>query len=138
MNPSMEPRQKKQKTRAKPLNSLLCYPYGLTWIIAIPQFDGTLDTIQDIGLENENKSEIKNIAQVEEENLDASLDEDEAIPETKNTILCQFQKVFPFSIILQLQISRIKQKRKCILLNGVMNLNGKDFVFSKANGECEF
>jgi len=55
-----------------------------------------------------------------------SEDEDEE-PSTENLILCQFEK-----------ITRIKSKRKCLLKDGIMHLNGKDYLFSMLNGECEF
>lgn len=34
-----------------------------------------------------------------------------------------------------LQVSHVKNKWKCLLRNGVMSLNGKDYVFSSATGD---
>jgi len=63
----------------------------------------------------------------DEEELDSSLDDDDVEPQTEHLVLCQFEK-----------IKRIKNKRKCVLKDGIMHLNGRDYVFSKAIGECEF
>jgi len=41
-----------------------------------------------------------------------------------NLILAQFEKV-----------TRSKSKWKCVLKEGMMNINGKDYTFSKATGE---
>eukprot|EP00842_Homolaphlyctis_polyrhiza_P002876 jgi/Hompol1/358/HPOL_001091-RA len=45
--------------------------------------------------------------------------------EVSNLLLCQFEKV-----------QRVKNKWKCALKDGVINVNGKDYLFSKAN--CDF
>jgi len=65
--------------------------------------------------------------QHDEDELDSSLDDDDEEPKTEHIILCQFEK-----------IARIKNKRKCTLKDGIMRLNGRDYLFSKATGECEF
>lgn len=89
MNPSIEPRQKKQKVRAKPNTNSNCLSVQLLLLItAIPQFDGTGDKLEVIE-ENESKNDVVKADEI----LDSSLDEEDTIPETKNTILCQFQKV---------------------------------------------
>jgi len=54
-------------------------------------------------------------------------DSDDEEPQTENLVLCQFEKV-----------TRIKNKRKCNLKAGVMHLNGRDYLFNKANGEFEW
>jgi len=62
------------------------------------------------------------------EPLNSDLDDkEESELETSNLVLCQFEK-----------ISRSKNKRKCKLKDGIMHLDGKDYVFSTAVGECEF
>ncbi|CCG82422.1 Putative uncharacterized protein [Taphrina deformans PYCC 5710] len=43
------------------------------------------------------------------------------------TVLCLFDKV-----------QRTKNKWKCILKDGIVNVNGRDFAFNKANGEFEW
>lgn len=44
-----------------------------------------------------------------------------------NLILAQFDKV-----------TRSKSKWKCVMKDGVMNLNGKDYIFNKASGEFQW
>lgn len=44
-----------------------------------------------------------------------------------NVVVCQYEKV-----------TRTRNKWKFVLKDGVMNLDGKDYVFNRANGEAEF
>lgn len=55
------------------------------------------------------------------------LDQTSEDPKTDDLVLAQFEKV-----------SRTKNRWKCILKDGVMHLNNKDILFSKATGEFEF
>lgn len=43
------------------------------------------------------------------------------------TVLCLFEHV-----------RRTKNKWKCVLKDGIVNVNGRDFAFNKANGEFEW
>jgi len=54
-------------------------------------------------------------------------DDDDREPETDHLVICQFEKV-----------TRIKNKRKTSLKGGIMRLNGRDYLFSRANGEFDF
>jgi len=64
----------------------------------------------------------------DDEELDSDLDDDDDTePETENYILCQYEKV-----------TRIKNKRKTNLKDGIMHINGKDSLFHKATGEFEW
>lgn len=47
--------------------------------------------------------------------------------DTDNVIVCQYDK-----------ITRIKNRWKFHLKDGVMNINGRDYLFSKANGDAEW
>jgi len=47
--------------------------------------------------------------------------------ETQNIILCMYDKV-----------TRTKNKWKCQLKDGIMSVNGKDYLFQKGNGDFEF
>ncbi|KAJ2803347.1 transcription factor IIA subunit alpha [Coemansia guatemalensis] len=47
--------------------------------------------------------------------------------ETEHIILCQYDKV-----------TRSKNKWKCVLRDGIMLINGRDFLFQKANGDFEW
>ncbi|KAJ8009282.1 hypothetical protein DPEC_G00087280 [Dallia pectoralis] len=68
--------------------------------------------------------------QVEEEPLnsedDVSDEEDQELFDTENVVVCQYDK-----------IHRSKNKWKFHLKDGIMNLNGRDYVFSKAIGDAE-
>ncbi|KAH9274034.1 hypothetical protein BASA83_003675 [Batrachochytrium salamandrivorans] len=60
--------------------------------------------------------------------IDSELDDDDSedeYAEVDHLVLCQFEKV-----------QRVKNKWKCVLKDGVVNVNGKDYLFNKAN--CDF
>uniref|UniRef100_A0A1A8QCM9 General transcription factor IIA, 1 n=1 Tax=Nothobranchius rachovii TaxID=451742 RepID=A0A1A8QCM9_9TELE len=69
--------------------------------------------------------------QVEEEPLnsedDVSDDDGGELFDTENVVVCQYDK-----------IHRSKNKWKFHLKDGIMNLNGRDYVFSKAIGDAEW
>lgn len=54
-------------------------------------------------------------------------DESDEEPDTSNLVLCQYDKV-----------ARTKTKWKAQLKDGMMQANGQDFVFKKANGDMNF
>ncbi|KAJ8981484.1 hypothetical protein NQ317_007010 [Molorchus minor] len=47
--------------------------------------------------------------------------------ETENVIVCQYDK-----------ITRSRNRWKFHLKDGIMNLNGEDYIFQKANGDAEW
>ncbi|KAG0369198.1 transcription factor IIA subunit alpha, partial [Gamsiella multidivaricata] len=47
--------------------------------------------------------------------------------ESDNIVLCQYDKV-----------SRTKSKWKCVLKDGIMLINGRDYLFHRANGDFEW
>ncbi|KAJ4959564.1 hypothetical protein NE237_026675 [Protea cynaroides] len=55
------------------------------------------------------------------------LDQGDEEPGTNHLVLAQFEKV-----------SRTKSRWKCTLKDGIMRLNNKDILFTKANGEFDF
>lgn len=67
----------------------------------------------------------------EEEPLNSEDDVSDEDPtdlfDTDNVVVCQYDK-----------INRNKNKWKFYLKDGIMNLNGRDFVFCKANGDAEW
>lgn len=92
----------------------------------IPQLDGLSDPLPE-----------------DDEELHSEDDIPEDIPQTSNLIVCQFEKVrdqiLHAKVFLNyLQVTRSKNKRKCVLLDGIMNLNGKTYMFQKATGEMDF
>ncbi|XP_003971552.1 transcription initiation factor IIA subunit 1 [Takifugu rubripes] len=103
------------------------------------QVDGTGDTSSDdeedeeeeYDEEDEEEREVAEDGQVEEEPLnsedDVSDEEDQELFDTENVVVCQYDK-----------IHRSKNKWKFHLKDGIMNLNGRDYVFSKAIGDAEW
>ncbi len=59
--------------------------------------------------------------------LDSSGDSSNEDQEVDHLLLCQYEKV-----------TRIKNKWKIVLRDGMCNINGKDFLFSKASGDFEW
>ncbi|XP_063296561.1 transcription initiation factor IIA subunit 1 isoform X2 [Pelobates fuscus] len=104
------------------------------------QVDGAGDTSSeededededDYDEEEEDKEKDGEDGQVEEEPLnsgdDVSDEEGQELFDTENVVVCQYDK-----------IHRSKNKWKFHLKDGIMNLNGRDFVFSKAIGDAEW
>ncbi|XP_024147125.1 transcription initiation factor IIA subunit 1 isoform X1 [Oryzias melastigma] len=105
------------------------------------QLDGTGDSSSDEDEEEEEEydeddEEEKDKAggedgQVEEEPLNSGDDvsdaEDQELFDTENVVVCQYDK-----------IHRSKNKWKFHLKDGIMNLNGRDYVFSKSIGDAEW
>lgn len=58
---------------------------------------------------------------------DVSDEEGQELFDTENVVVCQYDK-----------IHRSKNKWKFHLKDGIMNLNGRDYVFSKAIGDAEW
>ena len=56
---------------------------------------------------------------------DATDEDPQEVFETDNVVICQYEK-----------LSRVKTNWKFQLKDGIMNLNGKDFLFSKATGDA--
>uniref|UniRef100_A0A8C6MND5 Transcription initiation factor IIA subunit 1 n=1 Tax=Mus spicilegus TaxID=10103 RepID=A0A8C6MND5_MUSSI len=103
------------------------------------QVDGTGDTSseeddeEDYDEEEEEDKEKDGAedGQVEEEPLnsddDLSDEEGQEPFDTENVVVCQYDK-----------IHRSKNKWKFHLKDGIMNLNGRDYIFSKAIGDAEW
>lgn len=77
---------------------------------AIGQVDGEDDEDDDTGLGSDL------------DDSDGDMDD-----ESENIVLCQYDKV-----------SRTKSKWKCVLKDGIMLINGRDYLFHKANGDFEW
>ncbi|KAJ3103445.1 transcription factor IIA subunit alpha [Phlyctochytrium bullatum] len=84
----------------------------------LPQNDGGHDEDEEEEEEEEG-----------EDGIDSDLDDEDSEEEqdSEHIILCQYEKV-----------SRIKNKWKCVLRDGIVNVNGKDYLFNKANGDFEW
>ncbi|CAM9981968.1 unnamed protein product [Lampetra planeri] len=103
----------------------------------IIQVDGAGDTSSEDEYDEEEEDKDKDddlgeeAEHVEEEPLnsedDVSDEEGTELFETDNVVVCQYDK-----------IHRSKNKWKFHLKDGIMNLNGRDFVFSRATGDAEW
>lgn len=86
---------------------------------------------EDLGDSDEDEQETANSNVGDEDPLnsgdDISNDEGAEVFETENVVVCQYDK-----------ISRHRNKWKFHLKDGMMNLNGKDYVFQKAVGDAEW
>lgn len=111
----------------------------------IAQLDGPLGDSSDDDEEEEeedNEDEEEDLEdKEEEENDEAAAREEEPLNseddvtdddpadlfDTDNVVVCQYDK-----------ITRSRNKWKFYLKDGIMNLNGKDYVFQKMNGDAEW
>ncbi|KAL6451886.1 toa1 Transcription initiation factor IIA large subunit [Candida maltosa Xu316] len=87
------------------------------------QIDGAFD-------EDDEDSDLDDINDFDSDinsDLDDDDPEDQDNDEEGQVALCLYDKV-----------QRIKSKWKCSLKEGIANINGKDYVFNKATGECEW
>ncbi|KAJ3542821.1 hypothetical protein NMY22_g3368 [Coprinellus aureogranulatus] len=48
-------------------------------------------------------------------------------------VFCTYDKVTPY-----FPVARVKNKWKCVLKDGMIHVNGKDYLFAKCNGEFEW
>ncbi|CBY21066.1 unnamed protein product [Oikopleura dioica] len=96
------------------------------------QVDGPADTdSSDLDSSSDEEAPQAPYAQEDAEPLnsddDVSDSNDNEIFETENILICQFEK-----------IARVRNRWRFQLVNGIMTLNGKDYVFQKATGEGEW
>jgi len=102
--------------------------------VGLVQLDGAADTSDEEA--NDDDDDIDPDGDdddegVEEEPLgseDDISDEDASdLFDTENVVVCQYDK-----------ITRARNKWKFHLKDGIMNLNGKDYVFQRAHGDAEW
>lgn len=93
--------------------------------IELKQYDGGND-------QDEDKQKMENTADPKDDeekslNSDDDIDEDDDFSDTNNVIICQYEK-----------INKIRNKWTMHLKEGIMNLNGKEYVFHKAKGDTKW
>ncbi|XP_057671844.1 transcription initiation factor IIA subunit 1-like isoform X1 [Diorhabda carinulata] len=111
----------------------------------IQQCDGPADSSEDDDKSDEGSEDIDDDKEEDEEEIENDLageaeedplnsgddvsdaDGTEESFETENVIVCQYDK-----------ITRSRNRWKFHLKDGIMNLNGEDFIFQKANGDAEW
>ncbi|VAI37987.1 unnamed protein product [Triticum turgidum subsp. durum] len=91
------------------------YPSAASFV---PQQDGCADQVAGDGDDDEPPLN-------EDDDDDDDIDDD--FDDTQHLVLAQFDK-----------ITRTKNRWKCTLKGGIMHLNGRDVLFSKASGEFHF
>ncbi|KAI5818362.1 transcription factor IIA, alpha/beta subunit [Pyronema omphalodes] len=84
----------------------------------IPQGDATADS------DDENDEDAINSDLDDPEDDEIDNDDEDEVPQR---MLCMYDKV-----------QRTKNKWKCVLKDGVLTINGREYVFHKANGEYEW
>lgn len=82
---------------------------------------------QDDASENEGKEDSDPLNSNDDLTEPGSPSSEHDLFDTDHVIVCQYDK-----------ITRIKNKWKFHLKDGIMNINGKDFLFSKASGDAEW
>lgn len=85
------------------------------------QFDGPDDSVKD------EISEDEDAINSDLDDPDDNLEEEDEDEDGGQIMLCMYDKV-----------QRVKNKWKCVLKDGVLSVNGKDYVFHKATGEYEW
>ncbi|KAI2471348.1 transcription factor IIA, alpha/beta subunit [Annulohypoxylon bovei var. microspora] len=86
----------------------------------LSRFDGPDEGMKD---EEEDEDAINS----DLDDPDDNLEEDDEDEDGGQIMLCMYDKV-----------QRVKNKWKCVLKDGVLSVNGKDYVFHKATGEYEW
>ncbi|KAI1743431.1 transcription factor IIA, alpha/beta subunit-domain-containing protein [Xylaria scruposa] len=87
------------------------------------QFDGPDDDLKDEDIADSDEDAINSDLDDPDDNVEDNEDDEEG----GQIMLCMYDKV-----------QRVKNKWKCVLKDGVLNVNGKDYVFHKATGEYEW
>lgn len=102
--------------------------------VIVTQLDGPEDDVSSASSSSSSCPSAGAAGNNEENNTSAELnsddditDEDSEVLDTENTILCQFEKVV-----------RRANRWKFVFKNGVMQINGRDYVFSKMCGSTEW
>ncbi|KAI1425815.1 transcription factor IIA, alpha/beta subunit [Xylaria sp. FL1777] len=87
------------------------------------RFDGPDDDIK----EEDDMEDDEDAINSDLDDPDDNIEENEDDEEGGQIMLCMYDKV-----------QRVKNKWKCVLKDGVLNVNGRDYVFHKATGEYEW
>ncbi|KAI9345218.1 transcription factor IIA, alpha/beta subunit [Obelidium mucronatum] len=86
----------------------------------VAQVDGPDDDDDDDDDEDEDNNRLGS-------DLDTNDGDDDDDPDLNDLILCQYEKV-----------NRTKNKWKCVFKDGIVHVNGKDYLFHKANADFEW
>jgi len=114
--------------------------------LKIPQLDGPADSSDEDGVDDDDDDDGDDDDDDDDDDNDPDGEDDEGVEEeplgseddisdedasdlfdTENVVVCQYDK-----------ITRARNKWKFHLKDGIMNLDGKDYVFQRATGEAEW
>lgn len=120
---SSKPYQKKRHTA---ISTAATASFCLDTSRSIPQLDGDVEDDGKTDVKDEDDADAINseLDDSDDDGQGAMGDDDD---ELGDTILCTYDKV-----------QRVKNKWKCTLKDGVMSVNGKEWVFHKGMGEFEW
>ncbi|KAK9703695.1 transcription factor IIA subunit alpha [Basidiobolus ranarum] len=100
----------------------------------ISQVDGEDDEDEDEDGDEDDEAEPTTLQYNSEDAINSDLDDtddddhgEDGGEEMEHIVLCQYDKV-----------TRTKNKWKCVLKDGIMLVNGKDYLFHKVNGDFEW
>ncbi|KAJ1886279.1 transcription factor IIA subunit alpha [Kickxella alabastrina] len=101
---------------------------------AISQVDGASDDDDDEDGGDRANDDLDGNREAPEDAINSDLDDTDeeddyegGAEETEHIVLCQYDKV-----------TRSKNKWKCVLRDGIMLINGRDYLFQKATGDFEW
>lgn len=118
--PSLKRQKKKHRRKIPPINA------STSSAPTIPQLDGELDEDEKPDIkEEDDENAINSDLDDSDDDAQGALGDDD--DDFADQILCTYDKV-----------QRVKNKWKCTLKDGVMSVNGKDWVFHKGTGEFEW
>lgn len=85
------------------------------------------DAADDVDEDDENTNFVEDVEPLNSDDDDLINENADELFEADDIIVCQYENIV-----------RTRSKWKLLLKDGIMNLNGKDYVFNKASGETEF
>uniref|UniRef100_A0A915IVE1 Transcription initiation factor IIA subunit 1 n=1 Tax=Romanomermis culicivorax TaxID=13658 RepID=A0A915IVE1_ROMCU len=85
------------------------------------------DAADDVDEDEENANFVEDVEPLNSDDDDLINENADELFEADDIIVCQYENIV-----------RTRSKWKLLLKDGIMNLNGKDYVFNKASGETEF
>ena len=127
MVPLSDKRSRKQRRKRNAVNTVTSSSIASSSNTpGIPQLDGDVDDDTKGGVKDEDDEDaINSDLDDSDEEGQGEMDNDE--DDEGDSILCTYDKV-----------QRVKNKWKCTLKDGVMSVNGKEWVFHKGTGEFEW
>lgn len=126
MVPLEDKASRKHRRKLKAVRSVTAAPSSSQSAPTIPQLDGDVDDdAKGANKDEDDEDAINSDLDDSDEEGQGEMDNDD--DDEGDSILCTYDKV-----------QRVKNKWKCTLKDGVMSVNGKEWVFHKGTGEFEW